>query len=112
MLEGPAVRGNPRLQTVWIVVTSVLVLSLAVYGTVRLEEDGAGSGGGPSPVVVPHGPKLPVQVIAQQWEFTYRFPDLRRRRGPAPGAAGQPDGRTARHLAGRHPLLLGATSSA
>jgi cytochrome c oxidase subunit 2 len=75
MLEGPAVRGNQRLQTWWIVTTSVLVLSLAVYGTVRLEEDGAGSGGGPSPVVVPHGKKLQVQVIAQQWEFTYRFPE-------------------------------------
>jgi cytochrome c oxidase subunit 2 len=75
VLEGPAIRGNQRLQTVWIVVTSILVLSLAVYGTVRLEEDGAGSGGGPSPVVVPQGKKLKVQVIAQQWEFTYRFPE-------------------------------------
>jgi cytochrome c oxidase subunit II len=75
VLEGPAVRGNARLQTAWIVVTSFLVLSLAVYGTVRLEEDGAGSGGGPSPVVVPHGKKLEVQVIAQQWAFTYRFPE-------------------------------------
>jgi cytochrome c oxidase subunit II len=73
-LEGPAVRGNPKLQTAWIVITSTLVLSLAVYGTVRLEEDGAGSGGGPSPLVVPSGPKLPVQVIAQQWAFTYRYP--------------------------------------
>jgi cytochrome c oxidase subunit 2 len=74
-LEGPAVRGDPRLQTTWIVITSVLVLSLAVYGTVRLEEDGAGSGGGPSPLVVPKGKKLQVQVIAQQWKFTYRFPE-------------------------------------
>jgi cytochrome c oxidase subunit 2 len=75
VLEGPAVRGNQRLQTVWIVVTSALVLSLAAYGTVRLEQDGAGSGGGPSPVVTPSGKKLQVQVIAQQWEFTYRFPE-------------------------------------
>jgi cytochrome c oxidase subunit 2 len=74
-LEGPAVRGNQRIQTAWIVVTSILVVSLAAYGTVRLEEDGAGSGGGPSPVVVPSGHKLKVQVIAQQWEFTYRFPE-------------------------------------
>jgi cytochrome c oxidase subunit II len=73
-LEGPAVRGDARLQTTWIVITSLLVLSLATYGTVRLELDGAGSGGGPSPVAVPAGPKLPVQVIAQQWEFTYRYP--------------------------------------
>src|SRR5690348_1813422 len=66
VLEGPAVRGDTRLQTTWIVVTSALVLSLAVYGTVRLFADnGAGSGSGPSPVTVPSGPKLPVQVIAQ-----------------------------------------------
>ncbi len=75
VLEGPAVRGDARLQTAWIVITSILVLSLAAYGTVRLEEDGAGSGGGPNPLVVPHGKKLQVQVIAQQWEFTYRFPE-------------------------------------
>jgi cytochrome c oxidase subunit II len=75
VLEGPAVRGDARLQTVWIVVTSLLVLSLAAYGTVRLEENGAGSGGGPSPLVVPKGKKLQVQVIGQQWEFTYRFPE-------------------------------------
>ena len=74
-LEGPAVRGDARVQTAWIVITSALVLSLAVYGTVRLESDyGAGSGNGPSPLVVPSGPKLPVQVIAQQWQFTYRYP--------------------------------------
>jgi cytochrome c oxidase subunit 2 len=74
VLEGPAVRGDARLQTAWLVLTSLAVLSLATYGTIRLELDGAGSGGGPSPVAVPAGPKLPVQVIAQQWEFTYRYP--------------------------------------
>jgi cytochrome c oxidase subunit II len=74
-LEGPAIRGNPRVQTTWIIVTSLLVLSLAVYGTERLLADnGAGSGSGPNPLTVPSGPKLPVQVIAQQWAFTYRYP--------------------------------------
>jgi cytochrome c oxidase subunit 2 len=74
-LEGPPLRGHSGLQTTWIVITSVLVLSLAVYGTVRLESGyGAGSGSGPSPVSKPSGPKLPVQVIAQQWAFTYRYP--------------------------------------
>jgi len=74
-LEGPAVRGDARVQTTWIVVTSVLVLSLAGYGTWRLfEGNGAGSGSGPNPVATPSGPKLPVQVIAQQWAFTYRYP--------------------------------------
>ncbi len=75
VLEGPAVRGDARLQTAWIVITSVLVLSLAAYGTIRLEQGyGAGSGNGPTPLVVPKGPKLQVQVIAQQWAFTYRYP--------------------------------------
>jgi cytochrome c oxidase subunit II len=75
MLEGPAVRGHVRLQTSWIVITSIMVLTLAVYGTVRLEQGyGAGSGSGPNPISVPKGPKLPVQVIAQQWAFTYRYP--------------------------------------
>jgi cytochrome c oxidase subunit 2 len=75
VLEGPPVRGDARIQTTWIVVTSLLVLSLAGYGTVRLWGDnGAGSGSGPNPLTTPKGPKLPVQVIAQQWAFTYRYP--------------------------------------
>jgi cytochrome c oxidase subunit 2 len=75
VLEGPAVRGDARLQTAWIVITSALVLSLAAYGTVRLFADnGAGSGSGPKPLTTPKGPKLQVQVIAQQWAFTYRYP--------------------------------------
>jgi cytochrome c oxidase subunit 2 len=75
VLEGPAIRGDAKIQTAWIVITSLLVLSLAGYGTVRLLADnGAGSGSGPTPLTVPKGPKLPVQVIAQQWAFTYRYP--------------------------------------
>jgi cytochrome c oxidase subunit II len=74
-LEGPHVRGDARVQTTWLVVTVALVLSLAAYGTDRLYADnGAGSGSGPSPLTVPKGAKLPVQVIAQQWYFTYRYP--------------------------------------
>jgi cytochrome c oxidase subunit 2 len=74
ILEGPAISGNARVQTTWIVVTSLLVLSLAVYGTVRLVQDGAGSGQGPSPAWPASNRALPVQVIAQEWAFTYRFP--------------------------------------
>jgi len=76
VLEGPAIRGDARIQTAWIVVTSLLVLSLAGYGTVRLFADnGAGSGSGPTPLTSPSGKKLQVQVIAQQWAFTYRYPE-------------------------------------
>jgi cytochrome c oxidase subunit 2 len=75
VLEGPAIRGDARVQTTWLIVTSALVLSLAVYGTLRLlSDDGAGSGSGPTPLTTPKGPKLPVQVIGQQWAFTYRYP--------------------------------------
>jgi len=74
-LEGPAVRSDARIQTAWVVITSVIVLGVAVFGTVSLEGAyGAGSGSGPSPLTTPKGPKLPVQVIAQQWYFTYRYP--------------------------------------
>lgn len=74
-LEGPAVRGDTRIQTAWIVITSAIVLAIAVFGTVELESTyGAGSGSGPNPVTVPSGPKLPIQVIAQQWAFTFRYP--------------------------------------
>jgi cytochrome c oxidase subunit 2 len=74
VLEAPAVRGDARVQTVWIVITSVLVLGLAAYGTAELVGDGSGSGEGPNPAFVPSGKKLQVQVIAQQWAFTYRYP--------------------------------------
>ncbi len=78
VLEGPPVRGDARIQTTWVAVTAVIVLSLAVYGSVRLLADGSGAGQGPNPIAAPAAakgdPPLQVQVIAQQWEFTYRFP--------------------------------------
>jgi len=70
------VRGDARVQTTWIVVTSLMVLSIAIYGTVELiNGHGVGSGSGSSPLTTPSGQKLKVQVIAQQWQFTYRFPE-------------------------------------
>lgn len=74
VLEGPRVRGDMRVQTLWVVLTSVTVLLLAGYGSYRLLDDGAGSGQGPSPIAPESGPKLEVQVIGQQWAFTYRYP--------------------------------------
>jgi cytochrome c oxidase subunit 2 len=54
------------------------VLFLAGYGTVRMLADGSGGGQGPNPIAAPaasaSGPPIQVQVIAQQWMFTYRFP--------------------------------------
>jgi cytochrome c oxidase subunit 2 len=72
--EGAAIRGDPRAQTLWIVLTSALVIFMAGYGTYALLQNGSGGGQGPDPIAVPHGAKFPVQVIAQQWQFTYRYP--------------------------------------
>jgi cytochrome c oxidase subunit 2 len=78
ILDGPAIRGNASVQFWWLIVTTVMVLFLAGYGTDRLLADGAGGGQGPNPISIPKSPDgkpaLVVQVIAQQWEFTYRYP--------------------------------------
>ncbi|HEX3563255.1 MAG TPA: cytochrome c oxidase subunit II [Solirubrobacterales bacterium] len=72
--EGPAIYGNAGVQNTWLAVTSVVVLFLASYGTVRLFDNGSGGGQGPDPVSKQAGPNLQVQVIGQQWAFTYRWP--------------------------------------
>jgi cytochrome c oxidase subunit 2 len=73
--EGAQIRGDARIQTPWIVITTVIVLFLAVFGTAELAAAGSGGGQGPLPVFKPSWPPpLRVQVIGQQWEFTYRFP--------------------------------------
>ncbi len=76
VLDGPPVLGHAGVQTTWLIVTTTLVLFLAGYGTVRMLADGAGGGQGPNPIGAPAGSShaLQVQVIAQQWKFTYRWP--------------------------------------
>ncbi len=72
--EGVAIQGDSRVQLWWLVVTSIIVLFLAAFGTAELADAGSGGGQGPDPAFKPSGDALPVQVIAQQWEFTYRYP--------------------------------------
>lgn len=78
--DGPALRGHAGIQLWWIVITMGIVIFLAAYGSIRMLQDGAGGGQGPSPIAAPDPPQgakpLQVQVIAQQWEFTYRFPSF------------------------------------
>lgn len=73
-----ALRGNTRVQTAWIAATLVIVLSLAVYGTVALAIDQPGAGistvSAALPMPTSTDQPLEVQVIAQQWWFTYRYP--------------------------------------
>jgi cytochrome c oxidase subunit 2 len=75
LTDGAPIRGHFRAQVAWLVATTAAVLFLASFGTAELLADnGAGGGGGPNPAWKPSGPVLPVQVIGQQWEFTYRYP--------------------------------------
>ena len=75
VLDGPPLRGHMPSQIAWVATTSVAVLFLAIFGTAELyASNGTGGGSGPKPVAKPSGPVLPVQVIGQQWEFTFRYP--------------------------------------
>lgn len=77
--EGPRLYGHAGAQMVWIVASTAIVLGLFAFGTFRLlQAGGAGGGQGPSPLSPLHAARgesvLPVQVIGQQWQFTYRYP--------------------------------------
>jgi cytochrome c oxidase subunit 2 len=78
VVDGPPIRNDSRVQLLWIVITSTMVLFLAGFGTYELLQDGAGGGQGPNPVALPanHQHAYQVQVIGQQWQFTYRYPSL------------------------------------
>jgi cytochrome c oxidase subunit 2 len=73
---GATARGHLGIQVGWIVTTTVIVLAMFVFGFVELAVPaGAGGGEGPNPLWTPTSKSvLPVQVIGQQWEFTYRYP--------------------------------------
>jgi cytochrome c oxidase subunit 2 len=87
--DGPPIHGNNKIQATWITVTSVIVLGLFGFGTYQLiVPAGAGAGEGPSPIWKPAGDTttrvwapgsnhtLQVQVIGQQWWFTFRYPQF------------------------------------
>jgi cytochrome c oxidase subunit 2 len=76
--DGPPIHGHAQTQVVWLVLTSAIVIALAVWGsyTLIVSSHGAGGGQGPNPDALPANYKdaLQVQVIGQQWNWTYRFP--------------------------------------
>jgi cytochrome c oxidase subunit II len=76
--DGPPIFGHTGLQAAFIAGTSVIVLAAFVFGTIELiVPAGAGAGEGPNPVWKPSGSNiLQVQVIGQQWQFTYRYPQF------------------------------------
>jgi cytochrome c oxidase subunit II len=86
--DGTPIYGNTKVQATWIIGTSAIVLWLAVFGTIELVGPaGAGAGEGPSPIWTLAGKQtstwtpgtndmLQVQVIGQQWVWTYRYPQF------------------------------------
>jgi cytochrome c oxidase subunit 2 len=86
--DGEPIYGNIKVQATWIIGTSAIVLFLAVFGTIELVGPaGAGAGEGPSPIWTLAGKQsstwtpgtntmLQVQVIGQQWVWTYRYPQF------------------------------------
>jgi cytochrome c oxidase subunit II len=78
--DGPPITGHFRLQVGWVVGTACIVIALAAYGTIDLltaaGDSGVGSGEGSNPLVKPADAKnaLQVQVIGQQWLWTFRYP--------------------------------------
>ncbi|MHB1988857.1 MAG: cytochrome c oxidase subunit II [Acidimicrobiales bacterium] len=74
---GRYAHGHFGIQVGWVALTSTIVIGMFVFGTVELViPAGAGGGEGPDPIWNPSSHVLPVQVIAQQWKFTYRYPTL------------------------------------
>jgi cytochrome c oxidase subunit 2 len=77
--DGPPIHGNSRLQGIWLISTVTVVLFLAAYGTYALyatESSAAGAGGGQGATLISAAPAgaLQVQVVSQQWQFTFRYP--------------------------------------
>jgi cytochrome c oxidase subunit 2 len=76
--DGPPIHGSTKIQLTWIATTTTIVLGLAIFGTVELATvQGAGAGEGPQPIWKPTSSSiLQVQVIGQQWAWTYRYPQF------------------------------------
>jgi len=89
--DAAPLHGNIKIQATWIIGTAAIVLFLAAFGTYYLiVPAGAGAGEGPQPIWKPAGTTtssitswtpgtsniLQIQVIGQQWAFTYRYPQF------------------------------------
>jgi cytochrome c oxidase subunit II len=86
--DGEPIHGNTKVSAAWIIGTSAIVLWLFVFGTVELiVPAGAGAGEGPVPIWQIPGKHtavwtpgtddiLQVQVIGQQWTWTFRYPQF------------------------------------
>ncbi len=82
MASAERLRGNPRMAGAWVGSVGAVVLALAIFGTLTLSNEEAaetlGLGGRGATSGATGGnidnTTVEVQVIAQQWQFTYRYP--------------------------------------
>jgi cytochrome c oxidase subunit 2 len=86
--DGAPIHGNTKVATAWIIGTTITVMWAFAFGTVELiVPAGAGAGEGPSPIWTLAGKTsstwtpgsnnmLQVQVIGQQWTWTFRYPQF------------------------------------
>ncbi|MGN6373406.1 MAG: cytochrome c oxidase subunit II [Solirubrobacteraceae bacterium] len=78
--DGDPTRGDVAIMAAWIGTTFVIVIFLAAWGAYELfpGETGAGGGQGPTPLAIAKpadaSSALRVQVIGQQWAWTFRYP--------------------------------------
>jgi cytochrome c oxidase subunit II len=86
LVDGPPMLGNTPVQIAWVTISAILVLFLAVVGIATLSSEnvaqlvgapGRSIGGGQtgSGTTGEENKEIHVQVIAQQWYFTYRYAD-------------------------------------
>jgi cytochrome c oxidase subunit 2 len=86
LVDGPPMLGNTPVQIAWVAISAILVLFLAVVGIATLSSEnvaqlvgapGRTIGGGQTGTGTTgeENKEIHVQVIAQQWYFTYRYPD-------------------------------------
>ena len=81
LVDGPPMLGNTSVQIAWVAISSILVIFLAIVGIATLSSEnvaqavgapGTTTGGG---TTGEGNQEIHVQVIAQQWYFTYRYAD-------------------------------------
>ena len=86
--DGAPIYGNNKVAAAWIITTAAIVMWAFAFGTAELiGPAGAGAGEGPNPIwklagktsstwTPGSGDMLEVQVIGQQWAWTYRYPQF------------------------------------
>jgi cytochrome c oxidase subunit II len=81
LVDGPPMTGNTPVQVVWITVSAIIVLFLAFVGITTLATNSSAqtvpgqSSSLASGTAAGAGSEMQVQVIAQEWYFTYRYAD-------------------------------------